>query len=309
FVLNYTLQYIILFVYALQKGYLNFSPSKKPFDKTARKNITQYSFFAFFSGFTTILVGNIDLIMVDIFEGLEKTGVYAVALYVGAVISIPRRSISKISFPVISRSFKENDLNNIDDVYKKSSLNQLLIGLLIYIGVLANIDNLYALLPEVFAEGSIVIMIIGLANLFDVSTGANGQIIISSKYYKFDFISSSILMIVSIILNAILIPLYGLTGAAIATASSIGIYNIIKMIYVWVKFDMQPFGSRTLGVIALGISVFYISTLLPQLSNIYFDVVIRSIVMALLYLGSVWFFNLSEEINGIIKGVVKRIKN
>ncbi|HCI72168.1 MAG TPA: hypothetical protein DHV30_16865, partial [Balneola sp.] len=53
----------------------------------------------------------------------------------------------------------------------------------------------------------------------------------------------------------------------------------------------------------------YISTLLPQLSNIYFDVVIRSIVMAVLYLGSVWFFNLSEEINGIIKWVVKRIKN
>ena len=309
FVLNYTLQYIILFAYALQKGYLNFSPSKKPFDKTARKNISQYSFFAFFSGFTTILVGNIDLIMVDIFEGLEKTGVYAVALYVGAVISIPRRSISKISFPVISRSFKENDLNNIDDVYKKSSLNQLLIGLLIYIGVIANTDNLYALLPEVFAEGSIVIIIIGLANLFDVATGANGQIIISSKYYKFDFISSSILMIVSIILNAILIPVYGLTGAAIATASSIGIYNIIKMIYVWAKFGMQPFAWKTLGVIALGISVLYISTFLPQLSNIYFDVVIRSLLMAVLYMGSVWVFNLSEEINSVIKGVVKRKKN
>lgn len=115
-------------------------------------------------------------------------------------------------------------------------------------------------------------------------------------------------MIVSIILNAILIPVYGLTGAAIATASSIGIYNIIKMIYVWAKFGMQPFAWKTLGVIALGISVLYISTFLPQLSNIYFDVIIRSLLMAVLYMGSVWVFNLSEEINSVIKGVVKRIK-
>ena len=185
FVLNYSLQYVLLFIYAFKNGYINFIPSIKPFDASARAEIMRYSFFAFFSGFTSILVANIDLIMVDVFESFEKTGVYAVALYVATVIAVPRCSISKISFPVISKSFKENDLENVANIYKKSSLNQLLIGLLIYVGTLANIDNFYAMLPNVFAQGSIVIL--GLANLFDIATGANGQIIISSKYYKLDF--------------------------------------------------------------------------------------------------------------------------
>ncbi len=307
FILNYTLQYIILFFYALKKGYLNFTPSPKPFDKLINRDISHYSFFAFFSGFTMIFVGNIDLIMVDIFEGLEKTGVYAIALYVGAVIAIPRRSISKISFPVISKAFKDNDLALVSTVYKQSSLNQLLIGLLIYIGVIANINNLYALLPDEYANGSIVIIVIGLANLFDIATGTNGQIIISSQYYRFDFISSAILVLISITLNILLIPIYGLTGAAIATASSISIYNIIKMIYVWVKFRMQPFVWRTFALILLGLIVFFLSTLLPPLINIYLDVFVRSVLMALIYMGAVWVFNLSEEVNNSIRKILKRI--
>lgn len=307
FVLNYSLQYILLFIYALKKRYINFRPSRKPIDKLARKDISQYSFFAFFSGFTMILVGNIDLIMVDIFKGLEQTGVYAVALYVGAIISIPRRSIAKISFPIISNSFKKNDFDNIRNIYTQSSLNQLLVGLLIYIGILSNLENLYSLLPNTFADGATVIIIIGLANLFDISTGANGQIIISSQYYKFDFIASLILMITSIILNLLLIPIYGLTGAAIATASSIFIYNAIKMVFVWMKFKMHPFKWSTLAIITLGISILFLISLVPMLFNNYIDIVLRSSLITLTYMAFVWVFNLSDEINSTIKRLIARI--
>ncbi len=308
FVGNYGLQYILLLLYALKNKYLCFSLTLSPFTPSKIKELSRYSVFAFFSGFTMILVGNIDLLMVDVFKGLEQTGIYAVALYVGAVIAIPKRTITKISFPIIAKSFKENDLANISNIYKQSSLNQFLIGILIYIGVLANMDNLYSMLPDTFEKGSIVIIIIGLANLFDMITGANGQIIISSKYYKFDFIASFILMTSAIILNLILIPEYGIAGAATATASSIFLFNFVKVIYVWIKFNMQPFSLNTLGIIVLGLSVLYLSSFLPKLSSIYLDIPVRSLLMATLYLGSVWFFNLSDEVNTLMKNFFIKLK-
>lgn len=308
FVLNYGIQYLLLFFYALKGGYLNFSFPSKVFNKTTRKAISQFSFFSFFSGFTMILVGNIDLIMVDIFEGLEKTGVYAIALYFGAVIVIARRSISKISFPIITKAFKDDDMKMVDKVYRQSALNQLLVGLLIYIGILANTDNLFSLLPEIYAQGSMVIVIIGLANLFDIATGANGQIIIASKYYKFDFISSFILMAVSIVLNLILIPKFGMTGAATATAASICIYNIIKMMYVWFKFKLQPFTWQTLALIVLGPLVLYASKFMPSLSNVILDILLRSILITIAYVGSVYLFNLSDEVNDTLRAIFKKIR-
>lgn len=307
FVINYFLQYTILFLYAVKKQYINFKPSMKPFNRSVRVEISKYSIFSFFSGFTMILVGNIDLIMVDIFEGLEKTGIYAIALYVGAVISIPRRSVSKITFPVISKAFEVNDLDEVQTIYNKSSLNQLLFGLLLYIIVVVNIDNLYSILPNTFAEGSIVIIIIGIANLFDIATGANGQIIISSSFYRFDFLSSFILMMISIILNLILIPKYGITGAALATASSIIAYNIIKMIFVWFKFKMQPFGKPTFTIIILGIVVFLFSGILPQLPNAYADISMRSFFIIISYMYSVWALNLSKEVNQTLEKLIKKV--
>lgn len=309
FVGNYSLQYVILFIYALKNRYISFSLNLSAFTPAVKKEISKYSLFAFFSGFTMILVGNIDLLMVDVFKGLEQTGVYAVALYVGAVITVPKRTITKISFPILSKSFVENDMVNVSNIYKQSSLNQFLFGLLIYIGVIANMDNLYSMLPDTFSNGSIVIVIIGLANLFDMITGANGQIIIASKYFKFDFVASCVLMISAIVLNLILIPKFGLTGAATATATSIFIFNFIKVIYVWTKFKIQPFSLKTGGIIILGLSVLYLSTFIPKLHSIYFDIPVRSLLIAILYMGAVWFFNLSEEVNGIIKSLVKRIKN
>jgi O-antigen/teichoic acid export membrane protein len=247
--------------------------------------------------------------MVDIFEGLEKTGIYAIALYVGSVILVPKKSLAKISLPIISNSFKNNNLQHIGKIYKQSATNQFLLGFLIYIGIIANLDNLYSLLPEEFKSGSIVILIIGLANLFDMINGANGQIVITSKYYRFDFYSSMILVVTSAVLNYLLIPKFGLTGAAIATASAIFIYNLVKTIFVWVKLEIQPFSWRLLSIIGIGLIVLYASYYLPFTFNLFFDILIRSALITLVYGLCIWKLNLSEEINLIINDFFQKVSS
>ncbi|MCP9290981.1 polysaccharide biosynthesis C-terminal domain-containing protein [Gracilimonas sediminicola] len=307
FIGSYALLYLLLFGYALKEKLLNFKPVLQIFDKDTREKIRSYSFYSFFSGLTMLLIGNIDLIMVGTFNGLEQTGIYAIALYVGSVITVPKKSITKISFPVIAAAFQRNDIQNVKEVYKQTSLNQFLTGLIIYIGVIANIDNLYEMLPKEYVDGSIVIIIIGLGNLLEMVTGANGQIIIASKYFRFDFYSSWILVILAITLNAVLIPMFGLQGAALATAASIFTYNIIKVIFVWVKFKMQPFTWNLLGLLATGIAILLLSYLVPQFENIYVDIAIRSICMAAVYFAAVWIFKLSDEVNNFISEQLKRV--
>ena len=158
------------------------------------KETFTYSFFAFFSGFTMILVSNIDLIMVDMFEGLENAGIYALAMYMGTVITVPRKSLAKIIHPILTKSFSENNLAEVKRLYTQSSINQLLFSLIIYVGILTSLDDLYRILPNEFSEGKPIIAVLGLAYLFDLATGSNGQIIITSKYFRFDFISSLILL-------------------------------------------------------------------------------------------------------------------
>lgn len=307
FAANYALQFLILVGYGLAKNFLSLRPSFDAISRPVVSKVTSYSLFSFFGGLTMILVGNIDVLMLSAFEGLAQTGIYSIAFYVGSVISIPRKSISKITFPVISKAFEEDNMPEISSVYKQSSLNQFLGGFLIYIGVWANIDNLYAMLPPEYAAGGIVILIIGMANLFDMISGVNGQIIMSSDFYRYNLIFTSFLVVLSIIMNLVFIPVYGIIGAAIATGFSLFIYNVIKLIFVWLKFRIQPFTSKTIGMILNGTIVLLLSFLLPNLGNIYLDILIRSGLMLILYTALIWIFNLSTEFKQVLVTIYKRV--
>ncbi|MAO65793.1 MAG: hypothetical protein CL666_12425 [Balneola sp.] len=302
FVLNHALQFLFMTIYGIKKDFLKFNLSSDILTKPIIKKVGTYSLYSFFGGLTMMIVGNIDMLMLSSYEGLSQTGIYAIAFYVGSVISIPRKSVSKISLPLIAKSFEADNMDYISKVYKQTSLNQFLVGFLLFIGVWANMDNLYSMLPQEYAAGSIVILIIGMANLFDLICGANGQILISSDYYRFDLIFALFLVVVAIITNIILIPLYGIVGAALATASSIFTYNLMKLVFVWIKFSIQPFSWRTLAMILNGVFVLLISFTIPAFENIYIDILIRSVLMTILYIAIIWVFNLSLEFKDAGKG-------
>ena len=283
FVLNYGLQFIILFIYGYNKNFIKLRPAFDILKKSTIKSISNFSFYTFLGGLTMILVGNIDILMIGAFQDLAQTGIYAVALYVGTVISMPRKVVYKISYPIITKAFSENRLEEVKNVYKQTSLNQYLVGLLLYVGIWANIDNLYALLPPEYSAGAAVIFVIGAANLFDLVSGANGQIIFASKYYRFDLKATIFLVILAVTLNLIFIPKLGILGAAIATASSIFLYNVIKLIYVWIRFRMQPFTWRSIAITINGVIVLALSYLIPEFDNLFADILIRSLLMAVVY--------------------------
>lgn len=307
FVGNYALQFFILLGYGFTKNFLHIKPSFDAFDKPIVKKVASYSMFSFFGGLTMILVGNIDVLMLSALEGLTQTGIYSIAFYVGSVIAIPRRAIIKISFPIISKAFENNKMKEVQKIYQQSSLHQFLGGYLIYIGVWANMDNLYSMLPQEYSSGGIVILIVGLANLIDMISGVNGQIIMSSKYYRYNLFFTSFLVVLAIILNFVFIPILGIVGAAIATGTSLLIYNAIKLIFVWIKYRIHPFSWRTIAIILNGAIVLALSFLIPTFENIYFDILIKSTSMLILYIGVIWVFNISEEFNQTLRTAFKKV--
>jgi O-antigen/teichoic acid export membrane protein len=110
--------------------------------KELRTEIFKLSFYSILSGSAGALIANIDTIMVNDKLGLHQTGIYGIAFYFGSIINIPARSLTRIATSVVSETFKKNDLKAIQVLYNKSCNNQLMIGLLLFIGIWSNIDNI-----------------------------------------------------------------------------------------------------------------------------------------------------------------------
>lgn len=309
FVLNYAIILILLLGYLFRTHNISLRPDFSILGSDLAKKIFEYSSFAFMGGVASIAVANIDIIMLSALAGLEDTGVYAIAFYVGSAITIARKSIYNISSPIIAEAFKKNNLSLIGSIYKRSSLNQLIAGGLLFCGVLANLDNLMNLLPPEYAGGSIVIILIAAANLFDMTTGLNGAIILNSDRYRFDLYSTLFLIFLTIALNYLLIPTYGILGAAIGTASAIFCYNLLKVIFVSLTFNMQPFKASMITIVFIGTVILLVSSQVGLIYNIYADIVIRSIAISLLYIGPIYMLKISGDFNDMLQGAWNKYRH
>jgi len=298
---------LFLFISLSYNKLLFINPDFSFIDKKMSKEIINVGLFGILASFSGILSMTIDSIMVERFLGLSALGVYTITFFFGGLILVPLRTMSKISAVVIADAWKANDIEIIDIIYKKSSISLSIIGLLLLIGIWGNIDNIFHIIPIKYIGGKYVILIIGIANLSDILLSVSGQIIINSKHYRYLSYFLIIFAILLIVSNYILIPIYGIVGAALATLISKFIYNIIRYIFLYKKYKLQPFTYKIILLYLIGIMAYGISLLLPQQHNFIIDIIIRSTIITIVFVIPVYYFNISEDINNKVDTIVKSI--
>ena len=265
-----------------------------------------YGIYVLLGGISIMLVTRIDIMMLASMledgtgEGLQQVAFYTVAFFIGNAIMVPAKSIAAISIPLIAQAWEKQDLDEIQIIYSKSSINQLIIGGVFFLCVWLNIDQIFLLLPEQFQAGKWVVFYIGLSQLFNMATGVNGEIIINSRYYRFDLYLNLFLVFVTIVTNYFLIQKYGINGAAIATAISILIFNITRLTILKVKMNMHPFSLKTIYTVFLILFIYLILSFLPNSDYAFFDIIWKSITVMILFVPTALYFNLSEDITLLI---------
>jgi len=305
----YSINVLFLSVYLFRLKLLNISFGFPLFpDSDIARKMSKYGVVTLLTSSAAILVNRIDVLMLGYFLEFENIAYYTVAFFMASLINIPARSILQIVKPLLAIAWAENNRQEIVNLYRKTALNQLIIGALLFIGIWMNINDLLLFVPEKYQGIQMVFFYIGLSKLIDVSVGVNGTIISTSNYYKFDLYINVFLILIIIITNSIFIPLYGIVGAAMATALAILIHNIIKTLVLYSLFKIQPFQLSTFKVILLTVLVFIVLNLIP-FSLIDSDIVrilVRSISIGLVYSFVVIWFKLSDDINQLFHKYVRR---
>jgi len=305
----YIITLVILATYLVSQGNLkaNFSFSAIPLSKV--KDILIYSVLSLVGSASIVIIGKVDSIMVAGMAGLAANAIYTTAFYMATVIEIPKRAITQSAATLIAKAFEKNDLDEIQSIYQKTAINQFIIGALLLIGVWANLENIFQLMPkgDVFRSGMYVVVFVGLAKLIDMAFGPNGEIIVLSKYYWFNMITVIILAAVGVMTNFILIPKYGIIGAAYATALALVIFNAVKWIFVYRMLGLQPFGWAFIKVLLIIAVVALLNYVLPKLSNVFVDIFYRSSLITFTYGALILISKSSVEVDKIFRSVLIRI--
>ena len=277
-----------------------------------RGRMIKFALYVFASQFFNLLARTNDTFLIFGLRGLTDTGIFAISMYVSAILEIPQRSLVSIAVPVLAESWKNKDLANIKHIYHKSVSNSLAIGLLLFGLIWLNIENLVSFLNWISQKHgggydalTKLIFILGLAKLIDLGTGVNSQIIGTSNYWKFDFYTNLFYIILSLPLNYYLIKNYGLEGLAFSNLAALTLYNSVRFGFLYKKFNFQPYTWQHGIFLLTTISLMLIVHQIPSNSNFAINIIIKSVTYGIAFYGLAYWINPAPEILNFFNDLIR----
>jgi len=292
----YVLRTLIMMFYAI-----NYNPFHFKWKKPRNLNqIIRYLLVICLAGAVANIVLEIDKFMIAQYLDISKVAYYAVAIYVCSLITVPRRSLFQIANPLSSKLLNDENYIELGVLYQKSSLNLLIVCGLVFLLIAFCLNDFYSFIPVSFKEGYYVVLIISFTKLYNAFLGNIDGIIFNSKYYNFIVLTGVVLVFATIYLNYILIPLYGIKGAAISSLIAVCLYNTIKVCFVYLKFRLHPITVNTFKVISLILFGFLVSLSFSLDFSPVINIILKSSIVSLVYISIVVFFKFSSDINNLI---------
>ncbi len=314
FIKLFSLMFIVIALFLLfylkRAGDLHFTFKQSRVTKKFKGKMVALSSYVYGGSLIMILSQVADSIIISSVSenGIKDTGVYNLSSYIANLIQVPQRSIVAVTIAALSIAWKNKNLAEIERLYKRTSINLLLLGLFIFLGVWLNVEDAFDLLKIQgdYKAGLMVVFVLGITKLIDAGTGVNGQIIATSIHWRFEFFTGVILILLILPLNYFLIKQYGIVGSAYANLISFVIYNAIRYVFLLRKYKLQPFSSKTILALATGAAAYFISYYLFNSMNGWTGVFLRSSLFALIFIAGVFALKLTPDAMQLVDVVKKR---
>lgn len=317
-VLVHVIPVVVLYLIARRSGDLRFNINFRVFNREEYKSIFDFAFFHLLLNVSISLLNYIDSIMLAWLDpqGLRSVAIYFIAISVLSIYQIPYRALAAAATPALNKAYENGNMDEVRDLFGRSALNTLVVTLGMAALIIANLHNLTLILEEQYKSIGTLILVLMLGRTIDMATGLNNELLSVSKYYRYNFYLSVLLLAVIVTFNFLLIPRYGVYGAAASAAIGLAVFNIGKMALLWSKMKLVPFSKRSLTVIVaagIALAVGYYLPNFPLLSarDVFSskmalaaaDATLRSVAILLIYFLLLVIFKASPDLNHYLSQV------
>src|SRR5690606_4337470 len=244
-------------------------------------------------------------------NGMEKVGIFSLAYILTSLIQAPQRGIIAASVAHLAQAWKNKNLQTIQTIYQRSSINQLIFASFMLVLITLNYQNAviaFKLKPE-YLLGFHAFIILGLMRLVDMGSGVNAQIIGTSNYWKFELFSGVVLLLLMLPLNYFLTKKLDILGPALANLLSMTVYNLIRIVFLWKKYRLFPFTPQSVHTINLALGVFLVTWFLFKDWQGFTGLFSRSLFALVLFCGGIYILNLSPDVQPVLQSLHQRMRS
>jgi len=252
------------------------------------KQLLSFAWPLSLTGITFMFISQTDVLLIGYYLSSTEVGIYVPALVIARFLTFIGSAFGYIFLPVVSGLFAKNKTRDIESLFKSASKWMFLLVLPMFIFIVLFPKEIITLLySSEFSTGYVVLGILAFGIFSNVFTGLTGSILIGSGKPKLNLVCEIIAAVTNVTLNLILIPYYGIIGAAIGTAASYCVRNICSFIFVYKTIGINPYGKNYIkilfsGIVAL-VLILFIKTNVVFSQFWLIDMVIAGIILLVIY--------------------------
>jgi O-antigen/teichoic acid export membrane protein len=303
-----TASLLIAYIYFI--GELHFSFKVSRVTKKFWKKMLKMQSLIYFGTLVIAIGATIDAFVISKIFDLGVVGYFTVAQYGSSLIQVPTRTIQNVSVGVLSQAWKDKNYAEIQRVYSRSSINLLLLSTFLFGNIWLNVLPLFNFfdIQSGYQTALSTLFVFGIARSIDGAFGVNNMIIGTSTFWRFDFISSIILLALRLPLAWILIKEYGIIGSAIAEIIAVTSYNLVRFIFLKVKFNFQPFSYKTLLSVLVAVLSYFIAFYSCTMFDGLIGMILRATIFSCLMIAGIFAFKLTPDALQMYERWVKKVK-
>ncbi len=251
FVFTVAIGFVVMAWFASKKVFPNFRKIK------AVHGAREYLSFAaplFFSSSILAISGHIDTIMIGLFMSTASVGFYNVALPLAALLRMFLASFNGIFAPMTTELFAKNKMKEVGALYKSVTKWAFMSAWPVFLLFFAFPGQVIELFfGPGYGSGAIALAILSVGYLVNTGVGSAGVLLLASGKPKLLLINNAVIAVLNIAFNWLLIPVFGLVGAAVATSFSVSVINLLMLAEVKEFLGFHPYKKSFLRPLAAGV--------------------------------------------------------
>ena len=186
-----------------------------------------------------------DIVMVAALRSPSEAAVYAAASRFVTLGQVAVQALQQVLAPQLSAMFARGEREHAQEVFQVTTTWSIMLAWPLYIGCAVLAPVVLLLFGDGYTEGVPVVVLLSAAMLVAVASGSVDTVVLMSGRSWLSLANTLAALVVNVGLNLLLIPPYGIVGAAVAWAAAIVVRNVLPLLQIRRSLGMSPFGAAS----------------------------------------------------------------
>lgn len=240
--------YSFIVIFIISSAVVYFFLFKKDFVTSAHQNfssssILKTSYPMALSAISFFLMQSTDVLFISAYDTFDSVAYYSIAVKLASVTALALISVNIVIAPKIASIYNDKNFYELKLILKKATRINVVISLPIIIVLLCFSEYILSTFGSNYVLAKSALWVLLIAQFFNSVTGPSALYLNMTGRQKKLNVILLISLLINIVLNIILVPAYGMLGAAISTTASFIISKIFASALVLYLDNVKTFIS------------------------------------------------------------------